>query len=356
MQKKLIALAVAGLVSGVAFAQESNVTVYGIADMGYAYFGGARNGAKSISAFDSGNWSTSRVGFKGSEDLGNGMKANFQLEQGLRLDTTALSGRKSWVGLSSASWGEVKLGSFGTLHDDLIGATNVMAGNSTAASPGKVYVLTSGQTATGDFHNAAAYYSPSFSGLQFKAAVSTQASGSEFEASGVNKNDRVFSAAVHYVNGPLIAGLAVERNKIQTTNTNNYNSGSAWNLAGMYDFKVVRVNAAYGVNSYSENAGGTVDKRKQWQVGLAVPTTATGYVAVNYARAKVSYLAAGVADDTLSMWGVGYFHGMSKRTSLYGAYGQINQNSGNEAAALASYGPTGATYEKAFQAGIRHTF
>lgn len=355
MQKKIIALAVAGLVSGAAFAQ-SNVTVYGIADAGYVYYSGARNDAKSVSAIESGNWSTSRVGFKGTEDLGNGLKANFVLEQSARLDTTDIGGRKSWVGLSGDNWGEIKLGSFGTFHDDLIGSTNVMAGNSTAASPGKVYVLTSGQAATGDFHNAAAYYSPKFGGLQVKAAVSTNARGPESEPIGLARNDRVYSAAVHYANGPLIAGLAVERNKIQSTDTNSYDSGKAWNLGAMYDFKVVRVNAAYGINDYSEDVG-SVEKRKQWQVGLAVPV-GNGYFAVNYARAKLSYLADATDDDKLSMWGVGYFHALSKRTSLYGVYGQISQDDSNTT--FASYGPTGSpltnTYEKAFQAGIRHTF
>lgn len=354
MQKKMIALAVAGLVSGAAFAQ-SNVTVYGIADAGYGYYSGARTEAKSVSSIDSGNWSSSRVGFKGTEDLGGGLKANFVLEQGFKLDTAAnITGRKSWVGLSNASWGEIKLGSFGTFHDDLIGATNVMAGNSTAGSPGKanVYALTSGKTLTGDFHNAAAYYSPSFGGLQVKAAVSTSSGADEVEPIGAAQNDRVYSAALHYNNGPLIAGLSVERSKIQSTNTTSYDAGKAWHLGALYDFKVVRVNAAYGIISQSEDVQ-TVEKRKQWQVGLAVPV-GNGYFAVNYARAKLSYTTA-ADDDKVSMWGVGYFHAMSKRTSLYSVYGQISQNDSNEAVALTGYGP-GSVYEKAFQAGIRHTF
>ena len=77
MQKKIIALAVAGLVSGAAFAQ-SNVTLYGIVDMGYQYsWDNNSDHAKSKSDVKSGGLDGSRVGVKGEEDLGNGLKAGF---------------------------------------------------------------------------------------------------------------------------------------------------------------------------------------------------------------------------------------------------------------------------------------
>ena len=82
MQKKLIAMAVAGLASGAALAQ-SNVTVYGIVDM--AYIRGAADGASSRTFINSGGLSGSRLGFKGVEDLGNGLKAVFNLEWGMDL-------------------------------------------------------------------------------------------------------------------------------------------------------------------------------------------------------------------------------------------------------------------------------
>ena len=94
MQKKLIALAVAGLASTAAFAQ-TNVTIYGLVDYGYAYrFDGRgldsttnliNNAGKpnSASQLNGGQQSGNRLGFKGTEDLGNGLKAVFLLEQGL---------------------------------------------------------------------------------------------------------------------------------------------------------------------------------------------------------------------------------------------------------------------------------
>ena len=79
MHKKLIALAIAGIASGAAFAQ-SNVTVYGIVDVGYGYYSdGNDKDANAIHKIDGNQWKTTRFGFKGSEDLGDGLSANFQL-------------------------------------------------------------------------------------------------------------------------------------------------------------------------------------------------------------------------------------------------------------------------------------
>ena len=95
MQKKIIALAIAGLASTAAFAQ-SNVTIYGSVDYGYAYRNDARKvagapkgTADSSSRVDSGQQAGNRLGFKGVEDLGNGLKAVFLMEQGFNLDTGA---------------------------------------------------------------------------------------------------------------------------------------------------------------------------------------------------------------------------------------------------------------------------
>ncbi|MBK8386079.1 MAG: porin [Candidatus Accumulibacter sp.] len=93
MQKKLLALAVAGLASGVASAQ-TNVTIYGVLDMGYVYSSGSlgREAAPTPSAVSPGSAAGNRLGFKGEEALGNGLKAVFTLEYGLTLTTTLVWG------------------------------------------------------------------------------------------------------------------------------------------------------------------------------------------------------------------------------------------------------------------------
>src|SRR5450830_1601040 len=110
MKKSLIALAVLAA-SGAAMAQ-SSVTLYGVADVGFAH---ENNGNTSVSRMDSGNLNGSRWGLKGSEDLGGGLKAIFTLEAGFSLDTGAqadaarMFNRQSFVGVSSG-FGTVKLG------------------------------------------------------------------------------------------------------------------------------------------------------------------------------------------------------------------------------------------------------
>ena len=114
MQKKIIALAVAGLVSGVAFAQ-TNVTVYGVVDQGFAYsssnaFG---NGTNKFSGLKDGGLSGSRFGFKGEEALGNGLKAIFTMEYGKDSDSDSSVAnffvRQAFVGLSN-NYGTASLG------------------------------------------------------------------------------------------------------------------------------------------------------------------------------------------------------------------------------------------------------
>jgi predicted porin len=125
MKKSLIALAVMAA-SGASFAQ-STVSLYGIAD---AWVGRTTaTGAPSQVKLDSGGVSGSRFGFKGSEDLGGGLKANFLLEQGFNLDdgtqanATQMFSRQAYLGFSGG-FGEVKLGKVFSAYDDISGMTN----------------------------------------------------------------------------------------------------------------------------------------------------------------------------------------------------------------------------------------
>ena len=113
MKKSLLALAVLGAFAGVASAQ-SNVKIYGVVDLGISNDnnGGA---AGSVTRMDSGLLNGSRLGFMGTEDLGGGLSANFQLENGFSADTGTLAqggrlfGRHAWAGIAGG-FGAVKLG------------------------------------------------------------------------------------------------------------------------------------------------------------------------------------------------------------------------------------------------------
>lgn len=110
MKKSLLALAVLGAFAGAASAQ-TNVTIYGVVDAGITHENGA---AGSVTKLATGVQSGNRLGFKGTEDLGGGLKANFQIENGFNLDTGtqrqgALFGRQAYVGLSG-NFGAINLG------------------------------------------------------------------------------------------------------------------------------------------------------------------------------------------------------------------------------------------------------
>src|SRR5574338_760341 len=176
MQKKLIALAVAGLVSVPAFAQ-SNVTIYGIVDMGYAYRGdNVVDGVKNRNGIDSGIANGSRLGFKGTEDLGNGMKAGFVLEQGILADTGSSAqgrtfGRQSFAYLGG-NFGTVGLGrqyapQFVLLDSlDPFGTGHVGASNNIYAIEVRL-------------DNLVSYTSPSWNGFNVVAGYTFSAAGNE---------------------------------------------------------------------------------------------------------------------------------------------------------------------------------
>ena len=118
MKKTLLALAVLGTFAGVASAQ-SSVTIYGIVDASIVSMDNGATTNGRTTRMDSGRDSASRIGFKGVEDLGNGLKATFLLESGFAADTGALASanslfnRLSYVGLESNSWGGLRLGRHG---------------------------------------------------------------------------------------------------------------------------------------------------------------------------------------------------------------------------------------------------
>ena len=166
MKKSLIALAVLAS-SGAAMAQ-SSVSVYGLADV---WVGSQKNTTNGVSAggfnkmASNEGFATSRLGFKGTEDLGGGLKANFQIETNVGFDqpaATSLGNRQAWVGLSGG-FGEVQLGRVWTPYDDTRALINDTF-NANFASSFNVWEGYFDRTSNGIRYNT-----PSFSG--FSAGV-----------------------------------------------------------------------------------------------------------------------------------------------------------------------------------------
>ncbi len=355
MQKKIIALAVAGLVSGAAFAQ-SNVTVYGTIDMAYQYNGSSNiEDQDSYSALDDGGWDSSRFGLKGTEDLGNGLSANFTQEFDLAIDRSkGVSTRNSYVSLAGKSWGEVKLGSVGSVHDDYAGwseSGGMSYGN------GVVDLIV-----TGDAKNAIEYVSPNFSGAQFKLGASSNYVNAQDSAGSLvvdadgdvigfakAENLRAYFASAAYANGGLKIALTYDNADQQNTDF----SKDEWMIAGGYDFGMVKVGAAYDRMTAEE--GSAEVTRDAYRLTIGAPIGASGNLALSYTNASLdaNWLDNDVEADG---FGISYSHFLSKRTALYAAAYTADADVGFREGAGDSGTPTPSAYETGFKVGVRHQF
>ena len=294
MKKSLIALAVLAA-SGVAFAQ-SSVTLYGVADAGIGKIEAGGNDGSDKTEFISGstmNNGTSRLGVRGVEDLGGGLKAGFQFETGLDLDNGAQADTAFWARQANlwlgGNWGTVKLGRqftpsyLATAAYDLTGTANYSALTNTYAYAG------AGARASSAF----AYVTPNFGGFTAAAAYVTK------HDSGLDKD--AWDVGLTYNNGPIGAGLSV--NKIANSKTN-------YQVGGKYNFGNFAVAASYNQGS---NQAELV--RRGYGLGVGFNVGAFGLV-VDLTR------------DTKNEWtdkkytnGVAELkYALSKRTFVYGAF------------------------------------
>ena len=370
MKKSLIALAVLA-VSGASFAQ-SNVTVYGLADL---WLGSSKTetsgdafGDASLrqTKVDSGGVNTSRWGLKGSEDLGGGLKANFKFEQGFAMDTGAAGvadqvfSRQSWVGVSGG-FGEVQLGRVWSTYDDINSLGIDTFGANFAA---KYNVWLSYQDRPS---NAIKYLTPTVSGF----------SGSLTYGLGEDKTDandasRILSLGGQYLAGPLLVALT-HQEQTQTGGSNSLFSAvpgilleADFNLVtglnpgftgkttysqinGWYDFGVVKLIGAYNVVKQTVDStptllGGDL-KAKEYDLGVDVPLSTSLTLTGGYARSKVE----GDGQDVFKTSGytAALKYNLSKRTMLYGVLTQTKLDvAGTRDEAKASL----------YAVGVNHTF
>lgn len=401
MQKKLIALAVAGLASTAAFAQ-TNVTIYGSVDYGYAYRFDARgvdsltNGGRSFnkpgsaSQLNGGQLNGNRLGFKGTEDLGNGLKAVFLFEQGWLGDTggaassSSVYNRQAYVGLSG-NFGTVVGGRLYTPHYTFVSGLDPF-GAGMLGSYRNVYSPVG--SVTGDnlmdpvrVNNALAYMSPSWGGFQLTAAFSNNA----FSDDSTNNNalnNTVYAVLGQYTGGMFTVGanyhyIAGGTGLTSTvwdgptqnsTTTGLVDSVQNFTLGGSYDFKVVKVMALYSWNEMdlkTSNVGNATVNN--WMLGATVPI-GKHEILGSYIYSDGNRQAGGDAQQLA----LGYKYNFSKRTSFYSAYSWIDNSdkrlngvgdataSGsyaaqNNAGGVATFQPAGV-WQQGVQVGLRHWF
>lgn len=346
MQKKLIALAIAGL-SGAAFAQ-SNVTIYGVADATFDFINvsGGAAGADTPN-FTRVSTNGSRIGFKGTEGLGNGLTALFQFESNANFDTGGALGtsRDSFVGLSG-EFGKVILGNLTAPTRALAQALDVNAGNdgigtnnaivgklggALATNPGVRSATTSSFLDT-RLTNSIAYISPSFSGLQASAAY--MANENKSDLAGLRVNTSAYDLGLNYNNGPIMVGATYarvsEKNDLAVPSIVGLGADEKikeLRLGGMYDFGNATVRALFG-RTKAEGSLGEI-KQNVWGLGGTYNLSANGKVTGQYYRAKdLSGSAIAAGDNTgAKFYSLGYEHSLSKRTMLKANYAYLKNDS-----------------------------
>jgi len=330
--------------------------------MGYTNMGSSKDGLNvgSRNGIDSGVKDPSFVGFRGVEDLGNGLKAGFDLQQRLNPDSgefySAGGSARDNILFVQGGFGTVAMGRMTTPQDKLLGAVDPFASANNFVGYGETYtrgaqLLTRG--ATTRLSNSVAYVSPTFSGLTVTGVYSWNATGDESwnnEAQTATGYDaEAFAISPVYKNGPLTVGFNYHQIKLNSVNAAiDGTKEKVWDLAAAYDFNVVKVGAAYGQDKVEYSGGGS-DKVKQWFVGATVPVSAAGAVMASYGETEMDNAAEVEADR----WALGYTHALSKRTTAYALYGSLDL--GDNAAVLGITGFKGA-YERGVGVGLQHRF
>jgi predicted porin len=358
MKKSLIALA--ALAAAGAASAQSSVTLFGIVDATLQY--GTASGTGGAHRWQLGNsgYNSSRLGFRGTEDLGGGMSASFWLEAGVNNDNGsgaatntnnqasggAIAGigggqgltfnRRSTVSLAGG-WGELRLGRdytpqfwnltvfdpFGTngvgtsqiLNSIITGVTAVRASNSIGYFlPGNL----------GGFYGQVQYYM----GENARTGAATQNDGN---GAGIR---------LGYASGPFNVALALSETK--------YAAGKVHqnNIAGQWDFGMAKLMGQY---EWDEN--GTVDGRG-WLIGGLIPV-GPGEIRVAFSRYTAD-LGAG-PDPRTNKIALGYVHNLSKRTAVYATVARVSNRNGASSFLNGATGTAGVN-SSGFDLGIRHSF
>lgn len=355
MKKSLIALAVLAA-SGAAMAQ-SSVTLFGVIDTGVTHGSGDKANKTSLS---NSNHTASRLGFRGVEDLGGGLKAGFHLEMGLNSDdgsgvatntnnqtTGGTTGggltfnRRSTVSLMG-NFGEVRLGRdytpqfWNVTTFDPFGYNGV--GN-------VVFNAVTGRTLAGPTairaSNSIAYHAPANLGGFYGTAMYHMGENVK-NGAATEKDGNGLGFRAGYAQGPLDVALAYSETKYATGDIKSFN------LGGSYDLGMAKLMAMY----IQDKNDRTDAKGTGFLIGGLVPVGA-GQVRLSYSSTKIDNVTG--LDPKTNKFALGYVHNLSKRTALYATYAHLTNKNGSS---LALGGATGAANQNSngYDFGIKHSF
>lgn len=381
MKKSLIALAVAGaFVAPVAMADTANVNIYG--QLNYSYDAISNGAIANSASANNVSSNVSRIGFKGSEDLGDGLSAVFQVEQGLNADTAALNAstvRDTFAGLSSTSMGTLIAGVHDTPYKMATRGYDLFADN--VADNRSIMGVAGLHDAR--LGNVVAYISPAMSG--FTVAVAT-AAGAEIPVANATKGSAT-SLAVLYKADQLSGSIAYQTITMGTAGTGTLAQGTwangtaggplngvavavndktnAFKLGGSYTMDAFTLNLVYEKVSFNR-AGTDILNQANWYLAGKYNINANDAVKLAYTAAgkNNNLTAAQVANTDANQIAVGYDHSLSKRTSVYALYSKIS-NKGNpgvsnyffsQATSAANANGGAGSTPSVFSLGMKHSF
>lgn len=312
--KKILAIAIVSAFAAPAFAATANVDIYGTINVSVDSLSDGSDRGTNVSS------NATNIGFKGTEDLGGGLSAIWQVETLIDMDggsASAFGGqRDTFVGLKG-NFGTVRLGYFDTptkalsrgldFFNNEIGDTRSLLRSNTTTGVG-------GNAWEERFNNGIRYDTPDFSGFNASVHYATQT------AAGVaNNNDLdAYSLGANYKNGPFFVGAAYQKNNVTaTTDETSFRVGGSFTMAD------IKVNALY--HKANDQTGVSGRDRTIWGLGAGYKL-GNGLVKAQYY--KVGDEKVTVSDSGAKMFAVGYDYNLSKRTKVYLDYAKTTNETG----------------------------
>jgi predicted porin len=368
MQKKLIALAVAGVLAA-PLAAQAGVEVYGQARMSVDYSNNDDVDPRDKSAVSVSS-NKSRIGFKGSEDFGNGLKGLWQIEQGVKFDsgTWGNEARDTFLGLGG-NFGTVLAGKLSTPYRTATERLDVFKDtkadyNAIVGSAGSAYSAGSSPILTGDTNvgnlranNALAYVTPSMSGFQGTLAYVTNyndllgGSGDNLPRTKDQGKQDAYSLSGTYDNGPLYLAAAYESlSKANLGGGTGAPDAKSWKIGGGWNFGQ---GTTIGALFENMDLGGNMKDRNAWYL--------SGMHKMDAFNVKAAYGSAdkwsgtGYNDTGAQQFSIGAGYDLSKTTEAYALYTQVS-NDKFGAYGLESISGYADKTVSSFSLGIKHMF
>ena len=378
MNKKLIALAIASAISAPAMAATGNVDIYGLMSVAVD---SVQNGDASTDLTPAttthntnrvGRFSdyASRIGFKGSEDLGNGLSAIWQIEQ--QINTNSGTGgafgganlRNTFVGLKSKDLGTVLGGHYDTPYKVATGRLDPFA--DTMGDYNGVVGAANGVAASTYFDqrpsNVVDYISPNWSGLSVAAAYAFGAQTAVNNVTTTDKNANLYSLAAMYDAGPFFLSAAYEK---QNFGFGVPSVGTMQGTAPGQDRSAYKIGAGYSIMDFT--LGALYEKTKD-NLGVGGANSlghSAYYLSGKYQMGAIALKAAygkansnATANTGAKLYTVGADYSFSKRTTVYALYTEIKNDS--NAAYNFSYNPASGIgagdKPSGFSLGVKHAF